>query len=64
MDVAAVATEVLAMAVVVDMALTVAAVLSMAIEAAKVCFLFDCCVLFSTFLTPLCSPYLTPMQQQ
>ena len=45
-DVAAVATEVLAMAVVMDMPLAVAAVLSMDVEAKKVCFLFDCFVLF------------------
>ena len=44
--VAAVATKILAMAVVVDMALAVAIVLSMATEATKVCFLFDLCVLF------------------
>ena len=30
----------------------------------KVCFLFDCCVLFSTFLTLLCPPYPAPMQHQ
>ena len=64
MNVAAVATEVLAMAVVVDMALAVAAVLSMAMEATKVCFLFDCCVLFSIFLTLLYPSYPTSMQQQ
>ena len=64
MDVAAIATEVLAVAVVVDMTLAVAAVLSMAMEAMEVCFLFDCCVLFSTFLTPLYPPYPTSMQQQ
>ena len=63
-DVAAVATEVLAMAVVVDMALAVAAVLSMAMEATKVCFLFDYCVLFSTFLASLYPPYPTSIQQQ
>ena len=60
-DVAAVATEVLAMAIVVDMALAVAVVLSMAMKATKVCFLFDCCVLFSILLY---SPYPMPMQQQ
>ena len=63
-DVAAAAAVVLAVTVVVDMALAVAAVLFMAMEATKVCFLFDCCVLFSIFLTPLYPPYLTSMQQQ
>ena len=63
-DVAAVASVVLAVAVIVDMALAVAAVLAMAMEATKVCFLFDCSVLFSTFLTPLFPPYPTPMQQK
>ena len=63
-DVAAVASVVLALAVIVDMALAVAAVLAMTMEATEVCFLFDCSVLFSTFLMPLCPPYSTPMQQQ
>ena len=64
MGVAAVVTKVLAMAVVVGMALAVVAVLSMAMEATKVCFLFDCCVLFSIFPTPLYPSYPTSMQQQ
>ena len=63
-DVAAAAAVVLAVTVVVDMALAVAAVLFMAMEATKVCFLFDCCVLCSIFLTPLYPPYLTSMKQQ
>ena len=61
--VTAIASMVLALAVIVNMALDVAAVLAMAMEATKVCFLFDCCVLFSIFLTPLCPPYPTSMQQ-
>ena len=70
MDVAAAASVVLALAVIVDMALAlalavaVAAVLAMAIDSTKVCFLFDCSVLFSTFLTLLFPLYPTPMQQQ
>ena len=52
-DVAAAAAVVLAVTVAVDVAYDVAAVLFMAIEATKVCFLFDCRVLFSIFLTPL-----------
>ena len=63
-DVAAVASVVLALAVIVDMVLAVATVLAMAMEATKVCLLFDCCVSFSTFLTPLSPPYPTPMHQQ
>ena len=59
-----VAYVVLASGVIVDMALAVAAVLVMTMEATKVCFLFDYSVLFSIFLTPLCPPYFTPMQQQ
>ena len=55
---------VLALAAIVDMTLTVDAVLAMVMEATKVYFLFDCSVLFSTFLMPLCPPYPTKIQQQ
>ena len=48
-----VAGVVLAVTIVVDMPLAVAVVLTMTTEATKVLFLFDCCVLFSTFLTLL-----------
>ena len=62
--VAAAAVVLLAVTVVVDMALAVAAVLFMAMEATNMCFLFDCCVLFSIFLTPLYPLYPMSMQQQ
>ena len=58
------AAVVLAVTVVVDSALAVATVLFMDMEVTKVCFLFDCCVLFSVFPMSLYPPYLTSMQQQ